>query len=80
MLNQCVIVGRVKDFFQNELTIQADEERIVVELTGTILQNALDYLKVEDLVGIKGKILNGNKIHAEKITFLSSNRGGEDYV
>lgn len=56
-----------------------DTDFVKIKLFNTIAENTIDYCKVGDLIGVKGRIeSNGDKMEiiAEKITFLSStNRG-----
>ena len=91
MLNQFVLVGRLteikssnEDFtivnisvprsFKNE-NGEYVNDLIDIKLTGNIAKNTLDYCKVGDLIGAKGRIESDSFITilvAEKITFLST--------
>jgi single-stranded DNA-binding protein len=55
---------------------------ITVQLKGSVANNTLEYCKVGDIVGVKGTLQCENEydavtVIAEKITFLSSSKGGE---
>ena len=85
MLNQCILVGRIKEIkddhivvavgrpFKNEKGIY-DTDMIRVEISGNLAKNTLEFCTKGDLVGIKGRIGQGNKVYVEKITFLSSKK------
>lgn len=52
-----------------------DTDYIPCELKGVIATNTIEYCKIGDLIGIRGRIESENKkivIKAEKVTFLSS--------
>ena len=59
-----------------------DNDTIEIELYGSIASNTHEYCNKGDIIGIKGRIENGNHIIAEKVTFLSSKKveeeGGEE--
>ena len=90
MLNNCVLMGRLKELEIKEnngvkmgimyLSIpKNEEENVVLEIVvcENMINNVKDYCDKGDLVGIKGKIdLLDNKttIIAEKITFLSTRK------
>lgn len=88
-MNQFVLVGRVTDPLKvssnskNVLLplkcVTGDEHYILyIKITGSILKNAMEYLKENDLVGIKGhfesKGLDHRSLVCDKITFLSSHK------
>lgn len=55
---------------------------ITVQLKGSMANNTLEYCKVGNLVGVKGTLQCENEydavtVIAEKVTFLSSSKGGE---
>lgn len=96
MLNQVVLVGRIVDKIKNgkdqlELILEVprsfknengeyDKDSISCVLTGNIAINTSEYVKVKDLVGIKGRIESEGsilKVVAEKVTFLSSSNSSE---
>ena len=59
-----------------------DTDFINVTLWNNIAEDTAQYCKIGDIVGIKGKLERTGielKIVAEKITFLSSNKGEEKY-
>lgn len=54
-----------------------ENDVLTCELSGSIAKNASEYLRMGDLVGIKGRLKNSNdniKIVVEKLTFLSSKK------
>jgi len=84
MLNQAVIVGRIKEFKENDLLIEVnrtyknengeyDTDLLKVKM-GFDNPNINEYITNGSLIGVKGRIENINNqniIVAEKITFLS---------
>lgn len=99
MLNQLVVVGRVKGLeineeesidgkthnfielkvprnFKNEMG-EYEADYIRVEVLGLAMREALDMIKPEDLLGIKGRVMSESDskimhVVAEKITLLKS--------
>ena len=58
-----------------------EEDIIPVKLWGQVAENTYEYCKKGDVVGIKGRIENNNNeliIIADKVTFLSSRKVGEE--
>ena len=94
MLNQSVIVGRVANFQRNSITLAVprsyknkegmyETDFITCKLCGSMLENAKEYLKNGDLIGIKGRLEQQTTdsrllVVAEKLTFLSSKRENEE--
>jgi single-strand DNA-binding protein len=94
MLNQFIIVGRlVEDVISNEdsytmvLAIprsyknsngEYENDYVTVVSHGNVGTQTIEYCKLGDLVGIKGRIQSKEDktmmLVAEKITFLSSNK------
>ena len=85
MLNQVVLVGRVKNTNREKNTIelvipgQNEEDKstsIRVYLTEDMMNNMENYVEDLSIVGVKGTLKNtkgyGIKVVASKITFLSS--------
>ena len=87
MLNQIVLVGRVKRFYDNIIVLNVprnyknskgeyDIDVIPCTIKGTMLDNTREYININDVVGIKGSInkLDNEEmsINVEKLTFLSS--------
>lgn len=85
MLNQFVIVGRIKEIESKEnkeITVEVPrsyknekgeyDSDLLTIVMGNILNNMKEYCNVGDLVGIKGRIGKNNSLISEKITFLSS--------
>ena len=90
MLNQVVLVGRITDEVKTEIIKIAvprpyknsegayDTDFIPVVLIGGILDNAKEYCRKGDMIGVRGRIESKEDelvIIAEKVTFLSSNKG-----
>lgn len=91
MLNQIVLVGRIKYVedtyavisvprsFKNE-NGEYDTDLVPVLIGEQLIGNVKEYCGEGDIVGIKGKIesLDGNlKIRAEKISFLTTKSKSE---
>ena len=90
MLNNCVLMGRLKELEIKEnngvkmgimylSTPKSDKENVILEIVlyENMINNMEKYCDKGDLVGIKGKIdLLDNKttIIAEKITYLSTRK------
>ena len=87
MLNQAILVGRVKELHEGEITIavskayknaegEYDTDIIKIVLEGNLNSSVNDYCSIGDIVGVKGRIESlsndGLVIKAEKISFLSS--------
>ena len=83
MLNQLVIMGRIKSMEGNKIILsiqkqfknkdgEYDNDIIELNISDEMAKNIEEHLKEGDLLGIKGKIETGNKIVIEKLTFLSS--------
>lgn len=95
MMNQCVIVGRLKELpvkmelQSNEMflcyIVDTKQRTFPVLVTPNIADNMSTYLKVGDIVGVKGEVdsltdIFGNNclyISGTKVTYLSSS-GGKD--
>ena len=93
MLNQSVLVGRVCDFKRNSINLNVprpyknkegiyEDDIITCKLPTNLLTNAKEYLKVGDLVGIKGRLEKQSTdsrllVLVEKLTFLSSSKNRE---
>lgn len=85
MLNQCVLVGRVKELKNNTLILAVSKsfknekgvyetDFINITLIGSIINNVNEYCNKGDIVGVKARVETGNKLIAEKITFLTSHK------
>lgn len=88
MLNQMVLLGRLKKIEGNKITLEStcqekNKEGVYetytndFELNGEILENTIKYVSVGDLIGIKVIFIN-NKVIVNRITFLSSNKELQD--
>ena len=87
MLNNTVLVGRIKyispDFMDVAVFNSSDKEAydlITVAISENISKHANEYCTLNDLVGVKGKLANKDGklvVVADRITFLSSTKGGD---
>ena len=91
MLNQCVVVGRVKEVYYNDNIIELNCPRqtpnesdiIPCRLSDNMKDNLRSYCDKGDIVGVKGRLISEGTtvfVQAEKVTFLSRNdmKGGEN--
>lgn len=83
MLNNLVLVGRLKEINKEEKEIvinsPVDKETdnlLNIRLSDNIFDNLVSYCKINDIIGIKGKIVNNN-INVEKISFLTASSNVE---
>lgn len=74
----------VQRSYKNEEGIY-ETDFIDCQLNGGLLENVKDYCKKGDVVGVKGRLqtlvvddVKTTIVIAEKVTFLSSNKGGEE--
>lgn len=83
MLNQVVLVGRIKDLTKNNLTLtmtksyknmygEYEKFDVNVKLSENISKQVSEYCKINDMVGVRGCIGEENSIIADKVTFLSN--------
>lgn len=86
MLNQAILVGRVKSLEENWLVLAVarnvknkagdyETDDINVHLEGKLRDNTYEYVEKGDIVGIKGslRVKDGKmEVYAEKVSFLSS--------
>lgn len=102
MLNQVVVVGRIQNEYEvqmsergKQLTLilevnrnyknldgEYDIDYIPVKILRTIVDTVVENCSKGDLIGVKGrltKLKNDDlELLAEKITFLSSKKGGDE--
>lgn len=84
MLNQVILVGRLVKLEEPNIIIKVvsattyDEWLLEIELPHSIFSNTQAYCGVDSVIGVKGHLEQGNKIVGEKITFLSTTKGGEE--
>lgn len=85
-MNQLVLVGRLQEInkeggyiilkqtttYKNVDGVYEDYTNKIL-LFGEVLNNLVEYCKINDIIGVKGRIEN-NIIKGEKITFLSSKK------
>ena len=88
MLNQVVLVGRIKEMHEGKIIIsiprnyknedgEYDNDLITVFVRGQLNDTVQDYCSIEDIVGVKGRVTTEKGdtiIIAEKVTFLSSTK------
>lgn len=86
MLNQVILVGRLKDITNsgililNVSSITKNEKGeyynypIEIKLTDMLLQNVKEYCNKGDTIGIRGQVIENNIILAEKLSFLGSHK------
>jgi len=93
MLNQVVLVGRIKELYDDNLVLaipnqfkneqgEYDTNIIPVKLSNNIAEHTKEYCEVGGIVGIKGRlVLEGTNltVAVEKVSYLSSRtqEGGE---
>lgn len=86
MLNNLVLVGRIQEFLEDGIILRSqgmDNKTLVIKVStcSSILDKLKTYCKDDDLVGVKGTLVNEDAlvvINADKVTFLSSTHAGED--
>lgn len=92
MLNQVVVVGRIKGIENGAVVLavprsfknaegEYETDYIEAKLLKNMMDNVLSYCENGDLVGIKGRLesdLNRMYVIAEKVTFLSSKGKNND--
>ena len=89
MLNQIVLVGRIKEIEDTYMIVaisrayknangEYDVDLVKINMSDNIAKNVKDYCEKGNLVGIKGKVETNDEgniiIIAEKISFLSSSK------
>lgn len=88
MLNQVMLVGRIKEILPDTLVVVIprsyknaegiyESDEVAARLSSSIYHNVAEYCKVGDVVGIRGRLeTEGTNllVNTEKLTFLSSSR------
>jgi hypothetical protein len=88
MLNMFTLVGRLGSMSCDtiELKVQGLEKNandeyptytLFIMVGANMLNQIKEYCHIGDLVGVKGKILDNNKLVGEKVTFLSSRKNND---
>lgn len=76
-MNNVMLLGRLKSFKDNYMNLlvkdRSDEILIILKVSEGILEKAKEYINVGDLISVKGRIMEGNIVVAENISFLQSN-------
>ena len=91
MLNQCIIVGRLKNIYYDENIIEIicprqtpnESDIIPCKFSDGIKENIKAYCNKGDIIGVKGRLISEGTtifVQADRFTFLSHNdmKGGED--
>ena len=92
MLNQCILVGRIKNIYYDENIIEItcprqtpnESDIIPCKFSDNIKDNIATFCNRGDIVGVKGRLISEGTtifVQADKVTFLSRNdmKGGEDH-
>lgn len=74
MLNQLVLLGKVKKIVGDTIIIVNDDIDFLINVSSETMENAKDYIRQGDLIGIKGKLGKNNCIICDRLTFLSSKK------
>lgn len=87
MLNQVVLVGRVKEWRNDKifvLSIPSSEEETVdipITISENMMDNVKNYMEINSVVGVKGKFMNNDNhkviLFSDRISYLSSGKGDE---
>ncbi len=83
MLNQVILVGRIRELKNEELTVaitrsyknekgQYDTDDVKVIIEGKLAENTNEYCHKGDIIGVKGHLGKHNRVYADKLTFLST--------
>lgn len=95
MLNQVVLLGRIKEFKEdNQIVIGVsrsykneqgtyDTDLIEIYLSESNYNELKKYNKLDDLLGVKGRVETKDNqiiIIADKITFLTNKKGDDENV
>ena len=92
MLNQAIIVGRIKEINENSMVVgvprayknaegEYDTDFIKCSFNNDITKNVNQCCEIGDIIGVKGRIASIEdkiEIIAEKVSFLSSRRNEEE--
>lgn len=81
MLNQVILVGRLEKIENSGIILKVGNlenrekfDYISINVNKGILDNIKENCEIGCILGVKGKITNKNKIIANKISFLSTNK------
>lgn len=79
MLNMFTVLGRITEIGNDTISVsvpdaenKTESHKLFIEIGVNMANQIREYYHIGDLVGIKGKILDNNKLVGEKVTFLSS--------
>ena len=94
MVNMVTLIGRIAEINKDDIVIKVmrpykndkgiyDTDLIPVKVSTRIMEHINEYVHIDDMVGIKGRIVTDDmriSIEADKVTFLASKQiaeGGE---
>lgn len=79
MLNMFTVLGRVNEIGNDTISIsvpdaenKTESHKLFIEIGVNMAKQIKEHCHIGDLVGVKGKILDNNKLAGEKVTALSS--------
>lgn len=79
MLNMFTIVGRINEIGNDTICVsvpdaenKTENNKLFIEIGVNMINQIKEYCHIGDLIGVKGTILDNNKLVGTKITFLSS--------
>lgn len=82
MLNQLMLVGRIKRINKElktiEVEVTASDKKHTLLIDTNNLDQVYDYLELDTVVGVKGHLEEPQRIVADKVSFLSSKRKEEE--
>ena len=86
-MNNVILVGRITSFEGNEVTISVTRnyknedgiymsDSIPVRLSANIGEKMVDFCKIGDVIGVKGRLENrgGVVVMADKVSFISAKK------
>ena len=86
-MNNVVLVGRITRFEGNEVTVSVNRnyknedgiymsDSIPVRLRANIGEKMVDFCKIGDVIGVKGRLENrdGVVVMADKVSFISAKK------
>ena len=82
-MQQLIIVGKLVNIYGDFIEVKSmqDGSIFAIQVSPNIMDNIRQYCNIEDVVGVRCKVTctEGKvNLQADKITFLSSTKGGEE--